>query len=128
MPSFTLYTYFAAVALLLANIVTAFPLERRGVDWSFELHPFANCTGAPDLHYGSGSTGCRADLDSVASAYTLNGVADGCRIDFFDNTMCDASEMSDVVGPMTPTATCRVAGSKRRFGSYLVTCRSDELK
>ncbi|KAJ5361184.1 hypothetical protein N7541_002028 [Penicillium brevicompactum] len=68
------------------------------------------------------TTGCRADLHSVASAYKLNTVAEGCRIQFFDNTMCDTNELSDIAGQITPTDTCRVADFRRRFGSYQVSC------
>ncbi|CAG7994116.1 unnamed protein product [Penicillium salamii] len=111
-----------AVAILL-NVAAAFPLIGRDVQWSFTLFQSASCNGTiGDPHAGSGSTGCRADLHSVASAYALNTVAEGCRIEFFDNTMCDQSELSDVAGQITPNETCRIAGSRRRFGSYQVSC------
>ena len=128
MSSVTLYTYLLAVTLLLASIVTAFPFERRNVQWSFELNTSPTCNGTTDAHLGSGSTGCRADLQSVASAYKLNFIVEGCRIEFFDNTMCNPNEISDVAGSMTATETCRVPGLKRGFGSYMVTCGSGELK
>lgn len=111
-----------AIAFLL-NLATAFPLISRDVQWSFTLYPSASCNGTiGDPHAGTGSTGCRADLQRVASAYTLTTVAEGCRIEFFDNTMCDQNELSDVAGQITPTDTCRMAGSRRRYGSYQVSC------
>ncbi|KAJ5640081.1 uncharacterized protein N7484_007943 [Penicillium longicatenatum] len=76
-----------------------------------------------------GSTGCRANLHSVASAYRLNTVAEGCQIEFFDNTMCDATETSDIAGPISSTGFCRVPELARRYGSYQVTCEEKgELK
>ncbi|KAJ5949912.1 hypothetical protein N7454_001496 [Penicillium verhagenii] len=77
-----------------------------------------------------GSTGCRADLHSVASAYRLNLVADGCQIEFFDNTMCDATETtSDIAGPISNAGLCQVPELTRRYGSYQVTCEEmGELK
>ena len=110
-----------AATLFLINMATAFPLISREVEWSFTLFP-TSCNATGDPHAGSGSTGCRADLNSVASAYTLNSIAEGCRIEFFDNTMCDETELSDVAGQVTPTNTCRMAGPRRRYGSYQVTC------
>ncbi|CAG7926378.1 unnamed protein product [Penicillium olsonii] len=111
-----------ATAFLL-NLAAAFPLIGRDIQWSFTLFQSPSCNGTiGDPHAGSGSTGCRADLHSVASAYTLNTVAEGCRIEFFDNTMCDQNELSDVAGQITPTDTCRMAGPRRRYGSYQVSC------
>lgn len=111
-----------AIAMFL-NLTAAFPLMGRDVQWSFTLFPSPSCNGTiGDPHAGSGSTGCRADLHSVASAYKLNTVAEGCRIEFFDNTMCDTNELSDIAGQITPTDTCRVADFRRRFGSYQVSC------
>lgn len=119
---------FSSVRILLAialflNLTIAFPLIGRDIQWSFTLFPSASCNGTiGDPHAGSGSTGCRADLHSVASAYTLTTVAEGCRIEFFDNTMCNQNELSDLAGQITPADTCRVAGSSRRYGSYQVSC------
>jgi hypothetical protein len=111
-------------AALFLNLAAAFPLISREIQWSFTLFPSASCNGtAGDPHAGSGSTGCRADLHSVASAYTLNSIAEGCRIEFFDNTMCDQSELSDVAGQVNATDTCRMASSRRRYGSYQVSCQ-----
>ncbi|KAJ5691927.1 hypothetical protein N7462_001350 [Penicillium macrosclerotiorum] len=122
MLSFILKASVAMVVCLLFSTSAAFPLLHRDVQWSFDLYPTTYCNGTADPHAGSGSTGCRADLDSVASSYTLNTVDEGCRIEFFDNTMCDGNEISDVAGPLTSTDTCRVPNLKRRFGSYQVTC------
>ena len=119
---------FLFVALLLVNTVNAIPVERRDVQWSFELHSDANCNSTGDVHFGAGSTGCRANLNSVASAYKLNLMAEGCQIEFFDNTMCDSTEISELARPGTTTKTCRVPGSERHFGSYMVTCGNEELK
>ncbi|KAJ5130075.1 uncharacterized protein N7515_006114 [Penicillium bovifimosum] len=110
-------------AILFVNLSSAFPLIGRDVQWSFTLFPSPSCNGTiGDPHAGSGSTGCRADLHSVASAYTLNTIAQGCRIEFFDNTMCDAEELSDVAAQVTAAHTCRVPEARRRYGSYQVTC------
>ncbi|CAI7636928.1 unnamed protein product [Penicillium viridicatum] len=95
----TLRLCLLAVALFF-NFSSAFPLISREVQ----------CTG------------CRADLPSVASAYTLNSVAEGCRIELFDNTMCDQNELSDIASQANATQTCRIAGTRRRYGSYQVTC------
>ncbi|KAJ5852602.1 uncharacterized protein N7529_011987 [Penicillium soppii] len=119
---------FSTLRLILAiafflNLAAAFPLINRDIQWSFTLFPSASCNGtAGDSHAGSGSTGCRANLHSVASAYTLNSIAEGCRIEFFDNTMCDQSELFDVAGQANATDTCRMASFKRRYGSYQVSC------
>ncbi|KAJ5695123.1 hypothetical protein N7536_005535 [Penicillium majusculum] len=108
---------------LFFNFSSAFPLISREVQWSFTLFPSPSCNGTiGDPHVGSGSTGCRADLHSVASAYTLNSVAEGCRIELFDNTMCDQNELSDIASQANATQTCRIAGTRRRYGSYQVTC------
>ncbi|OQD90009.1 hypothetical protein PENANT_c002G04150 [Penicillium antarcticum] len=111
-----------AATLFLINMTTAFPLMSRDIEWSFTLFPTSSCNATGDPHAGSGSTGCRADLNSVASAYTLYSVAEGCRIEFFDNTMCDETELSDVAGQVNSTNTCHMAGPRRRYGSYQVTC------
>ncbi|KAJ5467767.1 hypothetical protein N7475_005519 [Penicillium sp. IBT 31633x] len=108
---------------LFLNLSAAFPLMGRDVQWSFTLFPSPSCNGTiGDSHAGSGSTGCRADLHSVASAYTLNSVAQGCRIQFFDNTMCDENELSDVAEQVTAAHACRMPEARRRYGSYQVTC------
>lgn len=108
---------------LFFNFSSAFPLISREVQWSFTLFPSPSCNGTiGDPHVGSGSTGCRADLHSVASAYTLNSVADGCRIELFDNTMCDQNELSDIASQANATQTCHIAEARRRYGSYQVTC------
>lgn len=127
MLSFALRNYFLTIALLLLNTSTAFPLTLRDTpsQWSFDLYPTTTCDGPGDPHAGTGSTGCRADLNSVASAYKLNSVPEGCRIEFFDDTMCDSNEVSDIAGPLTSTESCRVPGSGRRYGSYRVTCDDD---
>ncbi|KAJ5399316.1 hypothetical protein N7501_001920 [Penicillium viridicatum] len=118
----TLRLCLLAVALFF-NFSSAFPLISREVQWSFTLFPSPSCNGTiGDPHVGSGSTGCRADLPSVASAYTLNSVAEGCRIELFDNTMCDQNELSDIASQANATQTCRIAGTRRRYGSYQVTC------
>ncbi|KAJ5835248.1 hypothetical protein N7447_001274 [Penicillium robsamsonii] len=105
------------------NFSSAVPLVGRDIQWSFTLFPSPSCNGTiGDPHVGSGSTGCRANLPSVASAYTLNTVAEGCRIELFDNTMCDQNEFSDVTSQANATQTCRMAGTRRRYGSYQVTC------
>ncbi|KAJ5774059.1 hypothetical protein N7457_008955 [Penicillium paradoxum] len=110
-------------ATLFFNLSSAFPLMSRDVQWSFTLFPSPSCNGTlGDSHAGSGSTGCRADLHSVASAYTLNSVAQGCQIEFFDNTMCDGNELSDVADQITAVHTCRKSEARRRYGSYQVTC------
>lgn len=123
MLSSALRTHILALALLF-NVSTAFPLVSRDAprDWSFDLFPTAQCNGTGDQHAGTGSTGCRADLHSVASAHRLNAVAEGCRIEFFDNTMCGSDEVSDISGPMTSTESCRVPGHQRSYASYQVTC------
>ncbi|GLI74831.1 hypothetical protein PoHVEF18_003079 [Penicillium ochrochloron] len=126
MPSFSLRTL-ATAAFIFTTTTTAFPLFPRDIQWSFDLYPTQACNGTGELHAGSGSTGCRAHLDSVASAYTLNTVADGCRIEFYDNTMCDGNEISDLAGPMTTTQTCRVPNLQRRYASYQVTCEKIEV-
>ncbi|EKV06794.1 MNNG and nitrosoguanidine resistance protein [Penicillium digitatum] len=110
-------------ATLFFNFASAFPLISHGVQWSFTLFPSSSCNGTiGDPHFGSGSTGCRANLHSVASAYTLNSVAEGCHIELFDNTMCDQNELSDIASHVNATQICRVAGTRRRYGSYQVTC------
>ncbi|EPS26426.1 hypothetical protein PDE_01362 [Penicillium oxalicum 114-2] len=118
MPTSTLILTLAALSLT----TNAFPLFSRDLQWSFNFFPTDACNGTSELHIGSGSTGCRADLGSVASAYTLNMVPDGCRIEFYDNTMCDRAELSDLAGPMTRLQVCRVPNLRRRYASYQVTC------
>ncbi|KAF3402088.1 hypothetical protein F1880_009805 [Penicillium rolfsii] len=128
MPSFSLRTLATAALLFTTTTTTtAFPLFSRDVQWSFNLFPTQACDGTGELHAGSGSTGCRAHLDGVASAYTLNTVAEGCRIAFYDNTMCDGNDISDLAGPMTTTQTCRVPNLRRRYASYQVTCEKIEV-
>ncbi|KAJ5152705.1 uncharacterized protein N7482_009183 [Penicillium canariense] len=117
----------ATFFLLQTQTATSFPLMPRDIQWSFDLYPTQACNGTADPHAGHGSTGCRADLNSVASAYTLNTVADGCRIEFYDNTMCDGNELSDIAGPMTSPGTCRVPNLHRRYASYQVTCEKVEV-
>ncbi|KAJ5188899.1 hypothetical protein N7491_005221 [Penicillium cf. griseofulvum] len=108
---------------LFFHFSSAFPLIGRNIQWSLTLFPSTSCNGTiGDPHVGSGSTGCRADLHSVASAYTLNSVAEGCRIVLFDNTMCEQNEFSDVASQANATQTCRISGARRRYGSYQVTC------
>jgi hypothetical protein len=126
MPSLSVRNL-ATVAFLFTTTTSAFPLFPRDIQWSFDLYPTQACNGTGELHAGSGSTGCRADLNTVASAYSLNTVADGCRIEFFDNTMCDGNEISDLAGPMTTTQTCRVPNLQRRYASYQVTCEKNEV-
>ncbi|KAJ5885401.1 hypothetical protein N7495_009911 [Penicillium taxi] len=116
---------FSIRACILGILMTAsaIPLQTRQVQWSFDLYPTKDCTSGGDTHSGSGSTGCRADLSSVASAYRLNTVDQGCTVQFFDNTMCEEeSESPDVAGPATSTDVCHLLDSKRRYGSYQVTC------
>lgn len=110
-------------ASLLIN-ASAFPLLhlREATQWNFDLFPTVRCNGTADVHTGSGSTGCRANLPTEAAAYRLNAISEGCRIQFFDNTMCDESEMSVIAGPLTTSETCRVPTSGHRYGSYQVTC------
>ena len=128
MYSFALRSYLFALALFFVAI-SASPLQKREIQWSFDLFPSPQCNQTGDTHAGAGSTGCRADLNSVAAAFRLNTVAEGCHIDFFDNTMCDATEIADVAGPITSTSMCRIPGLNRRYGSYRVTCdEAGELK
>ncbi|KAJ5469332.1 hypothetical protein N7539_008950 [Penicillium diatomitis] len=123
MPSTILTTLlFILATLTLSSTTFAFPLFRRDIQWSFNLFPTDACDGPSELHIGTGSTGCRADLGSVASAYTVNVIPEGCRIEFYDNTMCDRNELSDLAGPMTRTQVCRVPNLHRRYASYRVTC------
>lgn len=128
MPSFTLRAFIAA-ALLLANTSTAFPLYKREPQWSFDLFPTEQCGETGDMYSGSGSTGCRADLNNEAGAYRLNTLAKGCTIEFYDNTMCDETTTVGMAGPIEETDTCRIPTQQQRFGSYQVTCRdANELK
>lgn len=124
MPSFALPSYLLALAVLLITTATASPLTPRDPppQWSFDLFPARACNGTGDFHAGSGSTGCRADLSSVASAYRLTSVPEDCRIAFFDNTMCDTTELSDIASVLTSIESCRLPGLGRRYGSYRVTC------
>ena len=117
------------VALLLAT-ATCSPLQKRDIQWSFDLFPTASCNGTGDSYSGTGTTGCRADLNTVASAYRLNLVSEGCHIDFYDNTMCDATDPeNDAASPISNTRTCRVPTLNRKYGSYRVTCEDmGELK
>ncbi|KAJ5219650.1 hypothetical protein N7468_008854 [Penicillium chermesinum] len=131
MPSFTLRAVVAATVLL-ASTSTAFPLFKREPQWSFDLFSTAACSETGDLYAGSGSTGCRADLNNEAAAYRLNTLSAGCTIEFYDNTMCDENFASGVAGPISVNEsadTCRIPRSEQRFGSYQVTCRdATELK
>lgn len=112
-----------AVVLTILSTATAFPLNNRDTPtWSFSLYPTTTCNATGDLHTGVGSTGCRADLHSVAAAYKLTSMPEPCSIEFFDNTMCDAAEGSDSAGPLTSLESCRIPGLGRRYGSYRVTC------
>ncbi|KAJ5110425.1 hypothetical protein N7532_000960 [Penicillium argentinense] len=115
---------------LLANMTTAFPFMKRDIQWSFDLYPSSQCDSDGDLHSGAGSTGCRADLNSMAAAYRLNAIAPGCQVEFFDNTMCEQSGTSDVVFDLSTGAeSCQVPSLARRYGSYQVTCNEGhELK
>ncbi|KAJ5116755.1 hypothetical protein N7456_001103 [Penicillium angulare] len=117
------------LAVLLAT-ATASPFQKRDIQWSFDLFPTSACNGTGDPYVGSGSTGCRADLSTVASAYRLNLVSDGCHIDFYDNTMCDATEPeNDAASSLSHAGTCRIPTLSRRYGSYRVTCGgAGELK
>ncbi|KAJ5726847.1 hypothetical protein N7493_005874 [Penicillium malachiteum] len=119
-------SYLPTLALFL-TAASASPFQRRdlqwSLEWSFDLFPTIQCNQTGDLHTGIGSTGCRADLHSVASAYRLNQVSEGCQIEFFDNTMCDATETtSDITGPSANTGECQIPAFTRRYGSYQVTC------
>lgn len=130
MPSFTLRAFVAA-ALLLANTSTAFPLFDREPQWSFDLFPDTECGPVGDLHAGSGSTGCRAHINTEAAAYRINKLPRGCTVEFYDNTMCDENSTSGVAGPidtLDSAYSCRIPTMEQRFGSYQVTCRENELK
>lgn len=122
--------HFSIPVLALLATASASPFQKRDIQWSFDLFPTAQCSETGDLHAGVGSTGCRADLDSVASAYRLNLLSQGCQIKFFENTMCDATETtSDITGPVSTEGICSVLDSERRYGSYQVTCgEMGELK
>lgn len=114
------------LVLLVLATATAFPLQSRDVQWSFDLFPTRQCNGTGDHQIGTGSTGCRAKLPSIAAAYKVSSLAD-CRIDFFDNTMCETStpqEFTDAVLPSATLQTCRVP-YKHHYGSYKVTCGDD---
>jgi hypothetical protein len=126
MPSIVLCA-FATAAFLFTTTTTAFPLFAQDIQWSFDLYESKACNGTGELHAGSGSTGCRADLNTLAAGYTLDTVADGCRIEFFDNTMCDRNEIFDVAGPMTKTQMCLMPHIYRRYASYQVTCEKVEV-
>lgn len=126
MPSLALHSLLA-VALTILSTATAFPLTNRDTQsWTFNLYPTTACNATGDVHTGIGSTGCRADLNSVAAAYKLTSVPEPCRIEFFDNTMCDATEGSDLAGPLTTLESCRIPGLGRRYGSYRVMCDGTE--
>lgn len=116
--------------LFLVNLTIAFPFMKRGLQWSFDLYPSTQCggEGEGDLHTGIGSTGCRADLISMASAYRLNTIAPGCQVEFFENTMCEQAETSGVIVDLSAGAeSCQ--STTQRFGSYQVTCAEGrELK
>lgn len=116
--------------LFLVNMTIAFPFMKRGIQWSFDLYPSTNCDGegTNDTHSGMGSTGCRADLNTMASAYRLNTMAPGCQVEFFENTMCEQSETFGVIVDLSAGAeSCQA--TTQRFGSYQVTCEgSRELK
>jgi hypothetical protein len=109
--------------LFLVNMAIAFPFMKRGIQWSFDLYPSTQCDGevSNDIHSGMGSTGCRADLNTMASAYRLNTIAPGCQVEFFENTMCEKSETSGVIVDLSAGAeSCQA--TTRRIGSYQVTC------
>ncbi|KAJ5117484.1 hypothetical protein N7448_011116 [Penicillium atrosanguineum] len=110
-----------AAAFFLVNLVTIFFFMNRGIRWSFDLYPSTQCEGDGQKHSGMGSTGCRADLNTLASAYRLNTVVQGCQMELFENTMCEHSEPSDMVDLSTGANCCR-APTTRRYGSYQVTC------
>jgi hypothetical protein len=110
-----------AAAFFLVNLATIFPFMNRGIRWSFNLYPSTQCEGDGDIHSGMGSTGCRANLNTIASAYRLNTVAQGCQMELFENTMCEQSESSGFVDLSTGAESCR-APTTRRYGSYQVTC------
>lgn len=116
--------------LLLVNLTIAFPFMKRGIQWSFDLYPSTQCggEGEGDMHTGIGSTGCRANLTSMASAYRLNTIAPGCQVEFFENTMCEQAETSGVIVDLSAGAeSCQ--STTQRFGSYQVTCAEGrELK
>lgn len=123
MPSLALQSTLAILVLLFVQIATAFPLINRDTPtWSFNLYPTTACNATGDLHTGTGSTGCRADLHSVAAAYKLTSIPEPCRVEFFDNTMCDAAEGSDLAGPLTMMDSCWIPGPERSYGSYRVVC------
>lgn len=129
MPSLARHSSLLTVAVALLQTLsttTAFPLTNRDTPaWSFNLYPTQACNATGDLHTGTGSTGCRADLHSVAAAYKLTSIPEPCRIEFFDNTMCDSAEGSDLAGPLTSLEACRIPGLGRRYGSYRVVCDGD---
>ncbi|KAJ5216714.1 uncharacterized protein N7469_011579 [Penicillium citrinum] len=115
--------------LFLVNLTMAFPFMKRGIQWSFDLYPSTQCDGEGDIHHGMGSTGCRADLNSMASAYRLNTIAPGCQVEFFENTMCEQSEISGMIVDLSTGAETCQAPSTKRYGSYQVTCdQGHELK
>ena len=119
-----LHTLLLAVALILAT-VSAVPLQTRDVAWSFRLFPTAECNGPGDPHSGRDSTGCRANLPSIAAAYQVDFIAGDCRVEFFDNTMCEPSSAPDPVDvayAANNVQSCRVPASMHRYGSYKVTC------
>ncbi|KAJ5767512.1 hypothetical protein N7533_000095 [Penicillium manginii] len=109
--------------LFLVNMAIAFPFMKRGIQWSFDLYPSTQCGGnsTSDIHSGMGSTGCRANLNTMASAYRLNTMAPGCQVEYFENTMCEKSETSGVIVDLSAgVASCQA--TTRRIGSYQVTC------
>ncbi|KAJ5151680.1 hypothetical protein N7492_009975 [Penicillium capsulatum] len=111
--------------LLLVATTAAFPLQSRDIQWSFNLFPTAQCNGTGHLESGPGSTGCRANLPSIAAAYHVTSIADDCRIEFFDNTMCDTpsvQEPTDLVSSSANVQACRIPSTQHRYGSYRVTC------
>ncbi|KAJ5624799.1 hypothetical protein N7510_001108 [Penicillium lagena] len=109
------------VAALYFIGASAFPMLPRNPPWSFTLYQGTDCSGNSSLYEGTGGTGCRADLIDVAPAYMLHSqIGDGCRIEFFDNTMCDSYEITDIAGPRNPTDMCKAPG--RHVGSYQVSC------
>ncbi|KAJ5101378.1 hypothetical protein NUU61_003600 [Penicillium alfredii] len=121
MSLITLHIYLLALALFLVS-ATAIPRPPRDLQWSFDLYPGTSCNGTADPQAAFGSTKCRANLRSVASAYQLHHVAEGCRIEFFDNTMCDRADLAAVAKSSPGAPMCRPAGPVHRVGSYQVTC------
>jgi hypothetical protein len=116
----TFAIHFAA-AFFAVNLATIFRFTNRDNRWSFHLYPSTTCEDDGDFHSGMGSTGCRADLRTLAFAYRLNTVAQGCQMELFENTMCEQSETSGMVDLSIGANFCQ-GPTSRRYGSYRVTC------